>query len=175
VATEAKARAVDRENAYTAAVKRRTRVGREAASQSRHVPLRYPANVTRTAVVRIESAPGARLDIATVEQVKDLLLRTASRPGIAALQVDFDAKRSERGFYAALLRSLRSQMPPQLPLSIAALASWCSNDDWISGLPIDEAVPMLFRMEPDRRQAADRPQFRHSRTEMHGKRRYLDP
>ena len=102
-------------------------------------------------------------------------LRTASRPGIAALQVDFDAKRSERGFYAALLRSLRSQMPPQLPLSIAALASWCSNDDWISGLPIDEAVPMLFRMEPDRRQAADRPQFRHSRTEMHGKRRYLDP
>jgi hypothetical protein len=63
-------------------------------------------------------------------------------------------------FYAAVLQDLRKQMPPNLPLSITALASWCSNDDWISGLPIDEAVPMLFRMEPDRRHAPeDLPQF----------------
>ena len=38
-----------------------------------------------------------------------------------------------------------------MPLSITALASWCSSDDWINRLPVDEAVPMLFRMEPDRR------------------------
>jgi hypothetical protein len=37
-----------------------------------------------------------------------------------------------------------------LGLSITALASWCAGDDWISDLPIDEAVPMLFRMGPDR-------------------------
>ena len=40
-----------------------------------------------------------------------------------------------------------------LPLSITALASWCSFDDWLRGLPVDEAVPMMFRMEPDRRRA----------------------
>jgi hypothetical protein len=44
-------------------------------------------------------------------------------------------------------------MPANLPLSITALASWCSWDGWLRDLPIDEAVPMLFRMEPDRKRA----------------------
>ena len=44
-------------------------------------------------------------------------------------------------------------MPADLPLSITALASWCSWDSWIRGLPVDEAVPMMFRMEPDHRRA----------------------
>jgi len=35
-----------------------------------------------------------------------------------------------------------------VPLSITALASWCAGDRWMRGLPIDEAVPMLFRMGP---------------------------
>jgi len=48
-----------------------------------------------------------------------------------------------------------------LTLSITALASWCSYDDWLAGLPIDEAVPMFFRMEPDRSFAPpDLPQLR---------------
>jgi hypothetical protein len=52
-------------------------------------------------------------------------------------------------------------MPADLPLSITALASWCSYDDWLADLPIDEAVPMFFRMEPDRRHASPNlPQFR---------------
>jgi hypothetical protein len=29
---------------------------------------------------------------------------------------------------------------------MTALASWCEADHWIDGLPVDEAVPMLFRM-----------------------------
>ena len=69
--------------------------------------------------------------------------------GISALQVDFDAVRSERALYADLLREIRRQLPPTIPLSITALASWCTGDPWIEGLPIDEAVPMLFRMGPD--------------------------
>jgi hypothetical protein len=52
-------------------------------------------------------------------------------------------------------------MPEAIPLSMTALASWCSYDDWIGRLPVDEAVPMLFRMEPDRRHAPqDLPQFK---------------
>jgi hypothetical protein len=47
-------------------------------------------------------------------------------------------------------------MPAGMPLSMTALASWCSYDaGWIDNLPVDEAVPMLFRMEPDRRRIAE--------------------
>jgi hypothetical protein len=33
---------------------------------------------------------------------------------------------------------------------MTALASWCAGDPWIEALPVDEAVPMLFEMGPDR-------------------------
>lgn len=120
----------------------------------------FPAGTTRIAVVRIETRPGARLDLAEARTVAGLVLDSAGEPGIAALQVDFDAKRSERAFYASLLGELRSRMPAGLPLSMTALASWCSSDDWLRGLPVDEAVPMFFRMEPDRAPRSSLPQFR---------------
>ena len=118
----------------------------------------YPAGTTRIAVVRIE-APGA-IDTALEPEAADLILDVLT-PSPAALQIDFDARRSQREFYTALLHDLRRRMPAGMPLSITALASWCSNDDWIGRLPVDEAVPMLFRMEPDRRFAPpDLPWFR---------------
>lgn len=136
-------------------------LGRDAVSTPRRQPLTYPSNATLIAVVRIEAPPGASLDAAQQQKAVALLLKSAQRPGIAALQVDFDATRSQRHFYAELLADLRRQMPTGLPLSITALASWCGRDDWIASLPVDEAVPMLFRMEPDRRRAApDAPQLR---------------
>jgi hypothetical protein len=117
--------------------------------QPRRDPLVLPASAVRMPVVRIETAPGALLnDFNRDDLVRDLLL-SAREPGIAALQIDFDATRSQRPFYRELLVALRRQMPP----SITALASWCSADDWLRGLPVDEAVPMMFRMEPDRRRA----------------------
>jgi hypothetical protein len=118
-----------------------------------------PLGTRRIAVVRIE-APGGiapNLGPASAEAILDL----ASAPDIAALQVDFDARRSQRIFYRSLLRDLRRRMAPNLPLSMTALASWCSNDDWIPSLPVDEAVPMFFRMEPGRRFVqADAHEFR---------------
>ena len=78
----------------------------------------------------------------------------ADGAAVAALQVDFDARQSQREWYAGVLRRVRAQMPAHMPLSITALASWCSYDgEWMRALPVDEAVPMLFRMEPDRRRA----------------------
>src|SRR5262249_5326258 len=50
---------------------------------------------------------------------------------------------------------VRKQLPREIGLSITALASWCKYDDWLSDLPIDEAVPMLFRMATDGKQIAD--------------------
>jgi hypothetical protein len=69
--------------------------------------------------------------------------------GIQALQIDFDAGVSERAFYREVLQKLRRRLPASMPLSITALASWCVYDDWLSGLPVDEVVPMVFRMGAD--------------------------
>ena len=135
-------------------------LGRSVTVIPRRQPTVYPAAITRIAVIRIEApgeiAPG--LERVTAASILDA---ATADPAIAALQIDFDARRSQRMFYVRLLRNLRRRMPPSLPLSITALASWCAYDDWLSGLPIDEAVPMFFRMEPDRRfVSADLPEFR---------------
>jgi hypothetical protein len=56
---------------------------------------------------------------------------------------------SEREFYRQLLEDLRRELPDTVPLSITALASFCVGDRWLSDLPVDEAVPMVFRMGMD--------------------------
>lgn len=128
-------------------------IGLTVASQPRHDLLVFPASATRIPVVRIEAPPTADLNAENRRDAVEAILRSAQEPGIAALQVDFDATRSQRPFYRDLLVDLRARMPANLPLSITALASWCSFDDWLHDLPVDEAVPMMFRMEPDRRRA----------------------
>ncbi len=128
-------------------------VGAAVQSQLRRNPVAMPASAVRMPVVRIETTPSALLNDENRDEVVRGLLATANEPGIAALQVDFDATLSQRRFYRDTLIELRKRMPSRLPLSITALASWCSYDDWLRGLPVDEAVPMMFRMEPDRRRA----------------------
>jgi len=103
-------------------------------------------------VTRFEVMPQARLDDATAQMAADAVLATL-RPGSPALQIDFDARLSERDWYREVLVDVRRELPVAVPLSITALASWCSNDRWMQGLPVDEAVPMYFHMEPDRRHA----------------------
>jgi hypothetical protein len=134
-------------------------LGRRMSVVPRRQSYLYPAGTRRIAVVRIE-APGTIAE-GMEPFAAEAILDVAGDPAIAALQIDFDARRSQREFYTALLRDLRRRMPPSLPLSITALASWCSSDDWIAALPVDEAVPMLFRMEPGRRFARPGiPEFR---------------
>lgn len=109
-------------------------------------PARYPAGTSVVPVVRIEShrpwvEPDDALRGEMVRQIAAL-----SGPGVPAVQVDFDATVSERTFYRNLLVDLRKRLPADMKLSITALASWCIDGDWISTLPVDEAVPMLFRL-----------------------------
>lgn len=130
------------------------RLGSISVPTPRRQPLVIPQDVLRVAVVRIETEVSFAAhsdDKHLLQSTVDNLVQIAARPGIAALQLDFDAKRSERAFYRRLLIELRRKMPAGLPLDITALASWCSTDDWIAGLPVNEATPMFFRMEPDRR------------------------
>ncbi len=70
-------------------------------------------------------------------------------PNIKAIQIDFDATVSERDFYKNLITELKKQLPENVPLTTTALASWCADDDWLAGLPVDEAVPMIFEMGAD--------------------------
>lgn len=121
--------------------------------QPRRDPIVFPASSIRMPVIRIEANRSSVLDDENRAEAVRAILSSAREPGIAALQIDFDATRSQRQFYRKLLFDLRRQMPANLPLSITALASWCSWDGWLHDLPIDEAVPMFFRMEPDRRRA----------------------
>jgi hypothetical protein len=67
----------------------------------------------------------------------------------AALQIDFEVTQSQQSFLAATIRALRQELP-ETKLSMTALSSWCLNESWVDTLPVDEIVPMLFRLGPDR-------------------------
>ncbi len=111
-------------------------------------PLVVAPGTAMMAVVRIESQPDAEhaADSAPHIAVEHAILDATELHGVRALQIDFDARASEREFYRAILMDLRRVLPASMPLSITALASWCEFDGWISGIPVTEAVPMLFRM-----------------------------
>jgi len=118
----------------------------------RFQPLLVSDGTPLTAVVRLETT--ASTPIFLTEEYRRIvvsqILHAADVPRVSGLQIDFDATASQRDFYGDLLRQVRLLMPPKMPLSITALGSWCMGDDWISRLPIDDAVPMLFRMGRDR-------------------------
>lgn len=103
------------------------------------------------AVVRIETN---RSDVPTLSsvQVEQTAREIVNSSVSSQVQIDFDARVSERDFYRSLLNEVRQQLPASTRLSITALASWCAGDDWLRDLPIDEAVPMLFRLGVDQHQ-----------------------
>jgi len=116
----------------------------------RFQPLTVPPRTTLIAVVRIEDDRRTRPSLSASQRVRAArIIAGFANASTAAIQIDFDALRSERGFYSDLLTDVRRRLPASIPLSMTALASWCLDDDWISGLPVDEAVPMLYRMGPD--------------------------
>jgi hypothetical protein len=43
---------------------------------------------------------------------------------------------------------VRATLPAGRKLSITALASWCDTERWVASAPVEEVVPMLFRMGP---------------------------
>jgi hypothetical protein len=112
----------------------------------RRQPLLVPPGTSLIAVTRIEMPAGD--GTAPVDGIAGAIASTAGLPRVAAVQIDFDATRSQRPMYRRLLHAVRDRLPPGMPVSITALASWCMQDNWLDDLPIDEAVPMLFRMGP---------------------------
>lgn len=113
--------------------------------QPRMQPLRVAPGTPMIVTVRVESTGGA---LPVPEDVARCAISWTGMPGVQALQIDFDARLSERAWYRSLLTELRRELPAAVPLTITALVSWCEQDGWIRDLPIAEAVPMLFRMGP---------------------------
>ncbi|HLY61868.1 MAG TPA: DUF3142 domain-containing protein [Terriglobia bacterium] len=132
--------------------------GSDVAVRPRLQPLKVPPGTFLMATVRIETNHTRNkmgpplLSQGQCARVATAIIDAAGMPSVCAVQIDFDATSSERAFYRDLLNEVRRQLPDSTSLSITALASWCAGDQWMEGLPIDEAVPMLFRMGPDRRE-----------------------
>lgn len=127
--------------------------GPQVLAKPRLQPLSIPSGTSVIPVTRIE-ADAADKPTLSGEQARvaaTQISQLALLPNVSTVQVDFDATSSQRDFYRVLLIELRKQLPRSTKLSITALASWCQGDDWLGNLPIDEAVPMLFRMGTDRR------------------------
>jgi len=121
-------------------------LGRTVQVRPRRQPLRLASNTWLMAVVRIETASDFAPTANTIAETASDIAAVAQQPNVRAIQVDFDATVSQRAFYAAVLKQLRPQLPPGMPLSITALVSWCGDHSWLRTLPIDEAAPMFFRM-----------------------------
>jgi hypothetical protein len=125
----------------------RTLLLRDGAIQvrTRLQPLQIPQGTALMAVVRIESTGS----LPRAADVADALYIESMMPGVLALQMDYDAKVSERAFYRDLIGETRRRVPAEIAIEITGLVSWCGYDRWMSELPGVEAVPMLFRLGAD--------------------------
>jgi hypothetical protein len=127
----------------------------EVIHKPRRQPLKLSPATRAIAVTRIESlkSTGERPSLSQAQRTRvvNLIRDTLKLPAVWAVQIDFDAVTSERAFYRSLLEEMRAKLPDDTPLSITALASFCLGDRWIKDLPVDEAIPMAFRMGTDSR------------------------
>lgn len=100
------------------------------------------------AVIRVETH-GRGLSNELIPTLADTIVERATAFGAPGLQLDFDARVSERESALALLRALRDRWGTNR-LSMTGLASWCTEaEPWVLRAPVDELVPQLFRLGAD--------------------------
>ena len=120
--------------------------GEGMVARGRRFPLRAGADAAPIGVVHIEIDRSAALDWTDRlrAQVVEAALSYAS--GYRMVQIDMEVRRSEREALLDVLRGVRAGLAPGTVLSMTALASWCESERWLEQAPVDEIVPMLFRM-----------------------------
>jgi hypothetical protein len=89
--------------------------------------LRVNPDAVLVATTRIEIPTSDRTPLSDdlASEVAFAIAHTAQARQVTGVQIDFDATRSQRSFYKAILRELRGTLPARVPISITALASWC--------------------------------------------------
>jgi hypothetical protein len=113
--------------------------------------VRIPPAMYKMAVIRIDGPfDGSQKPAYSVRQRELAARMVAEIVDLAkpqAVQIDFDAPKSAWPFYRQLLSDIRARIGQDIFLSITALVSWCSSaTSPLSGLPVDEIVPMAFYM-----------------------------
>lgn len=137
----------------------------EAAVLQRHILLTGDTALTRPRMRRpvmpaaTQVTPVLHVEVSTVNPPRNMeasramivgaLLDAAAASTSGWVQLDMEAKPSQRAFYRSLVRQLRGALPPRIKLSVTALAWWCRSPAWLDGLAADEVVPMFFRMGRD--------------------------
>jgi hypothetical protein len=122
--------------------------GETATVLPRQHPLLLSRTTARVPVVHVDAswrAPPA-LNAAQRQTIVDALLKAVALSNTKVVQLDFEVRRSQRQFLSDVVIAARQQLPPDVALSMTALASWCAGDNWLAKLPADEVVPMAFRM-----------------------------
>jgi RNase H-fold protein (predicted Holliday junction resolvase) len=103
-------------------------------------------------IVHVDMATGAHKP-ALNERQKQTIVRAltaaAKRSPSQVVQLDFEVMHSQKPFLANVIQRSRAALPDNVALSITAQASWCVGDAWLADLPVDEIVPMAFRMSGD--------------------------
>lgn len=117
--------------------------------RARCKPLKISSGVFAYPVIRIETE-GKAGEVSNQDEIiagiSRAVLSLEKRSKSKKIQIDFDARESERDFYTALLKTLRAKLSPDTKLEITALASWCSGDNFIKEGLCDRQIPMLFSM-----------------------------
>src|ERR1700761_8760142 len=137
---------LDPQRAGVAFLAREVLLSDQLRVRPRHQPLHVTPGTWLMAVVRVETSANFTRNADVARGTAQAIAEAAQLPDVRAVQIDFDATATQRDFYAAILRDLREILPAGFPVSITALVSWCGPHSWLHGLPVDEAVPMFFRM-----------------------------
>ncbi|WP_010546364.1 hypothetical protein [Sphingomonas elodea] len=115
-------------------------------ARGRHSPLRTDKPPTTAVVhVQIDDRRPLRWTPALRARVGTAVLHLARVVPSPRVQIDFEVRQSQRQVLIDLLHDVRAGLPATISLSMTAIASWC-QEDWLGALPVDEIVPMLFRM-----------------------------
>jgi hypothetical protein len=123
-------------------------VGDGIQARGRRFPLKVD-NVPATALVhvQIDRARPLNWSPSLRAQVSAAILHFAAAIPARRVQIDFEARESEHPVLLEVLQAVRQGLPRGTLLSMTALASWCDTEDWLAQAPVDEIVPMLFRMQ----------------------------
>jgi hypothetical protein len=116
--------------------------------RARRFPLKTTPGARRIAVVHVQIDESRPLvwSPALRARTASAVLAYARQPGFDGVQIDFEVPASDRQVLLDLAHDVRAGLPPGTPLSMNALASWCETENWIDAAPVDEIVPMVFRL-----------------------------
>jgi len=122
--------------------------GDQVVRVPRRSGLQLPRQTVAIPVIHVEVDPARPFAAYAAQRdaLRDAVVNEALARRPAWIQLDFEAKQSQRAFWLDAVRAIRAALPPDVRLSVTALASWCYGDRWLQQAPVDEVVPMYFRL-----------------------------